>query len=185
MQRREVVLGLLAGGLMAKRVTGGEKAATTGLIAEWQASPLSRGFEPAFEYLASLDPKSVVEGRTALLGDDVYALASRYTTKAPETTRFEAHRKYIDIQCVLSGQEAIGFVPSAEGLSLVEAYSPEKDIAFFAAPASYASIAMSAGRYAILYPGQGHMPNLHSDGPHEVVKVVVKVSAAWHAARVE
>src|SRR5512145_806842 len=184
MRRREVVLGLITGGLMARSAKGVGSSVVTGTLADWKASPASKGFEPAFEYLSSLEASTVATGRTEVVGDDVYALVSRYTTKAPEIARFEVHRKYIDIQCVLAGEEIIGFLPTSAGLSVLEPYDEGKDIAFFARPAAYTPVAMSTGRYAILYPEQAHMPNLDAGGPHDIVKVVVKVSAAWHAARV-
>ncbi len=185
MRRRELMFGLVAGGLLARLTGAAEqgKDAITGALADWKKVPEARGFEPAFEYLATLDPATVTPGRTPIIGEDVYASASKYATKPVETARFEAHKKYIDIQCILSGQETIGFVPAIDGLTVLEPHNAEKDVAFYAIPPSYASLPMSAGRFAILFPGQGHMPNLHREGSHDVVKVVVKVSAAWYAAR--
>ena len=185
MRRRELVLGLVAGSVMANlaKAAGAGQEALTGGLANWKSLPGTKGFEPAFEYLAALDPGAVTPGRTPIVGDEVYAAASKYATKALETARFEAHKKYIDIQCILSGQEIIGFVPTIEGLTVLEPHNVEKDVAFYAIPTSYASLSMNAGRFAIFYPGQGHMPNLHREGPHDVVKVVVKVNAAWYAAR--
>ncbi len=181
MQRRDVIISLAVGGLLPRLARAAERSAVTGSLDQWKTLPASDGLEPAFEYLAKLDLAGVTPGRTPIIGDDVYAVASKYTTRAFEAARFEAHRKYLDIQYVVSGQETIGFLPSTEGLKVLEPYDAEKDIELFAVPEAYARLAMRAGQFALLRPGQAHMPNCHLDGPHDVTKVVVKVSAAWHA----
>ena len=38
---------------------------------------------------------------------DVFAQISSYQTKSPQEGRFEAHKKYVDIQILLSGSEMI------------------------------------------------------------------------------
>jgi YhcH/YjgK/YiaL family protein len=74
-------------------------------------------------------------------------------------------------------------LPTIEGLTVLEPYNTAKDVEFYAEPRSYSRLPAKTGEFAILRPGQAHMPACHLDGPHEVIKVVVKVSAAWLAAR--
>jgi YhcH/YjgK/YiaL family protein len=183
MRRRDVVVSLVAGSLLPRLALTAGKEAVTGRLDQWRSLSGTQGLEPAFEYLAKLDPASITPGRTPIVGDEVYAVASKYPTKAVETARFEAHKKFLDVQYVVSGQETIGFLPSIEGLTVLEPYKAEKDIEFFAVPPSYSSLVVRTGQFALLRPGQAHMPGCHLDGPHDVVKVVVKVSAAWLAAR--
>jgi biofilm protein TabA len=183
MRRRDLVVGLMASGLLSRLAIATDSETITGQLDQWKKLPSTKGMEPALEYLAQLDPSRVTPGRTPIIGDEVYAVASQYTTKAAEAPRFEAHRKYIDIQYIVSGQETIGFLPAIEGLVVLEPYNTAKDVEFYAAPASYTRLPVKGGQFAILRPGQAHMPGCHLDGPHDIVKVVVKVSAAWHAAR--
>jgi biofilm protein TabA len=175
--------GLAAGGLIPKLAVGASAEAMTGRLDQWKSMAGIQGLEPAFEYLSRLDSSSVTPGRTLVVGDDVYAIASTYATKPPEALRFEVHQKYIDVQYVAAGQESIGFLPSSAGLTTLEPYDAAKDIAFYAAPGEYVSLPTKAGQIVVLQPGQPHMPGVHLDGAHDVVKVVVKVSAAWRAAR--
>jgi YhcH/YjgK/YiaL family protein len=150
----------------------------TAPLDRWKTLAKVKGLEPAFEYLSQLDPAKLAPGRTPIIGDDVYAVASTYTTKAAEASRFEAHEKYVDVQYVVSGQETIGFYASIDRLTLIEPYDATRDIAFYAAPSDYTRLSVPAGHVAILRPGQPHMPGVHLDGAHDVVKVVVKVNAA-------
>jgi biofilm protein TabA len=183
MRRRDVVVSLVAAGFLPKLALAVSSEAVIGRLAEWKSLPGTKGLEPAFEYLTKLDVAAIAPGRTPIVGDEVYAVASKYTTKAVETARFEAHRKFMDVQYVVSGQETMGFLGTVAGLTVVEPYKEEKDVELYAVPSSYSSLAVHTGEVALFRPGQGHMPNCHLDGPHDVVKVVVKVSAAWLAAR--
>ena len=180
MRRRDLFVGLAASGLLSRLAAAKEKEDDMIVVSldSWKTFANVKGQEPAFEYLSRLEPAQLTPGRTPIIGDDVYATASKYATRAPEASRFEVHQKYIDLQYLVSGQETIGFCPSVEGLSLIEPYNPQRDIAFYAAPASYTRLEMHAGQVAILRPGQAHMPNCHLDGVHDVVKVVVKVNVA-------
>lgn len=158
------------------RTQGG--VAVRGNIKNWSATPGIQGLERAFEYLARTDLAALPLGRTTVEGDDVYVIVSEAETKPPEQVRFEAHRRYIDIQLVVRGQEAIGVAPVAS-LVTVEAYDEAKDIEFFAVPKDSTTLALHAGDFAVFVPGDGHRPSLHLDGPHVSRKAVVKVSVAY------
>ena len=53
------------------------------------------------------------------IDDYSYANVDVYETKFPELCKFEAHKKYIDIQMLLSGKEELDFMP-VEGLTVSE-----------------------------------------------------------------
>lgn len=149
-----------------------------GNLKTWSSTPGLEGLERAFQYLARTDLAALPLGRTAIEGDDVYAVVSEGETRPPEQAPFEGHRSYIDIQVVVRGQEAIGFAPVA-ALKTTQPYDAGKDIEFFAPPAESSTLPLRAGDFAVFVPGDGHRPSLHLDGPHVSRKVVVKVSAAY------
>ena len=149
-----------------------------GNIEAWSSAPGIKGLERAFAYLAQTDLTALPLGRTDIEGDDVYVLISEGETKPPEQVRFEAHRRHIDIQMVVRGQESIGVAPLA-GLATVEPYDTAKDIEFFAAPQQSETLALRAGDFAAFTPNDAHRPSLHLDGPHVSRKAVVKVSVAY------
>lgn len=147
-------------------------------LEDWSKTPGIEGLERAFEYLARSDIAALPLGRTAIDGDDVYVIVSDAETLPPEQVRFEAHRRYIDIQLVVRGQEAIGFAPVAS-LVTADAYDPAKDVEFFATPGESVTLALHAGEFVVFVPGDGHRPSMHLDGPVVTRKAVVKVSAAY------
>ena len=61
---------------------------------------------------------------------------SESETKPPECLPFEAHRRYIDIQFVVAGQEAIRFAP-ASAMKTTEPYDAAKDVEFFEPTAQF------------------------------------------------
>ena len=62
--------------------------------------PLGPRIARALDYLRHTDLAGVAPGRYDLDGSDVYALVSEYVSKRPEEGRWEAHRRYIDLQSV-------------------------------------------------------------------------------------
>jgi alpha-L-rhamnosidase len=97
-----------------------------------------------------------------------------------ETGQLEAHRKYIDIQVVLSGEELLAYAP-IQGLSITQPYSEDRDIVFYQASERISEVKLEAGMFCILFPQDGHIPGCQLKRPSEVHKVVVKVRVdnAW------
>ena len=65
------------------------------------------GFPVAFAFLEEALAKPKEVGRYDL-EEGVFALVQSYDTKPAEACKIEAHKKYIDIQCVLKGKELFG-----------------------------------------------------------------------------
>lgn len=105
----------------------------------------------------------------------VRAIVSEYETKVENEYGFEAHRKNIDIQYLLKGEERIACYP-VEKLTVTEPYDEEKDAAFYSAEGIKAQeLTIGDGYFAVFYPQDAHMPQLCVAEPTKVKKVVVKV----------
>jgi YhcH/YjgK/YiaL family protein len=155
-----------------------EEHIVQGHLKNWSDTRGLEGLQSAFQYLQRTDLAALPLGRTDIEGDDVYVTMSEAETKAPTGLPFEAHRRYIDIQLVVAGQETIGFAPIAS-LKTTEPYDAAKDIEFFAPPAQFETVVLRPGDFAVFAPGGGHRPGIHLDAPHVSRKAVVKVSVAW------
>lgn len=132
-------------------------------------SPLHR----AIAFVKDFD-RTQADGRYPIDGDALYALVSSYDTSAPAERRFEAHKKYLDLQTLLEGEEAID-VSLAANLPLLQEYNETKDIMHLQPPQEYASLVMKTGYAAVFYPQDVHRPNCHLHGQCPVRKIVVKV----------
>lgn len=105
----------------------------------------------------------------------VKAIVSEYTTKEVNENGYEAHREYIDIQYLISGGEVVGSLP-LEYLKEIKPYNKECDAAFYVGIGiSHQELLLGNGYFAILFPQEGHMPQLSVCKPQLVKKVVIKV----------
>lgn len=132
----------------------------------------------ALDFLQSRDFNLAETGRYSFGEYGNFAMVSLYATKPPNQAWPEAHRKYIDVQYVVSGVEWIGYA-SLAGQEIHKPYDEERDLIFYNTDPSL--IRMDPGMFAIFFPGDLHMPGIDRDNPGgglpsvEVKKVVVKV----------
>jgi YhcH/YjgK/YiaL family protein len=136
---------------------------------------LSPRFAQAFAFLRKVDGTQSL-GRHDLDGDKVFALVQTYATKPIESAKFEAHRKYIDVQFLYSGRETILWAPLAAMKEQTLAYDEAKEAALWKVVADVTPLHMSAGHFAILYPEDAHAPCIEWGTSEQVFKVVVKVA---------
>lgn len=108
-----------------------------------------------------------------LKGEELYAAVSSYETKAMENAVLEAHRKYIDVQTLVSGKEVIGYFP-LKNMSVKTEYDTNKDAAFFNIPAEKPWMNnLVPGVFQVFFPQDAHMPCLCVSGKSEKVKKIV------------
>lgn len=139
---------------------------------------MTNSFKKAIEFLRRPDIQEMADGRVDIEGELVFALFQRYETLKTDAPRFEYHRKYIDIQYIVSGEEVIGWAP-AERMTVTEAYDVNKDICFGTVPVrEMTPVFLRAGQLAVLYPEDGHAPKMAAGTSSSVFKVVVKVAAS-------
>jgi len=137
---------------------------------------MSPGIEKAADFLRRPGIAALPDGRYEIDGEMVFAIVQRYRTAAAAAPRFEAHRKYIDLQFIAVGAEVIGWAPVGL-MAVTEPYDAAKDICFGAAPAGEsAAVRIGAGQLALLYPEDAHAPRLAAGEPCQVTKIVVKIS---------
>jgi biofilm protein TabA len=129
--------------------------------------------DKAIEYLLKEDFVSLSPGKHQIHGDDLFIIISEYTTKPKSESQYEAHRKYIDIQILIKGEENIYWLP-VDGLNVSKEYSEETDAALFE-EASGSLICMERGYFALFFPKDAHMPGCSISRNIPVKKAVVKV----------
>ncbi|MCK9202511.1 MAG: YhcH/YjgK/YiaL family protein, partial [Gallionella sp.] len=131
-------------------------------------------FFRAFEYIRSTDLHALAPGVYPIVGDDLFAIVELVPGKTKAVARLEAHRRYIDIQLVLEGDEQMGWKPLADCFNPVSEHSMEKDIRFFHdAPASW--VAVPPDHFCIFFPEDAHAPLVASG---MVRKVIFKVAVS-------
>ncbi len=138
--------------------------------------PLGNVWETAFDFLKTVTPE-MEDKKYILQGDELYASVASYNTKARGVAKLETHRKYVDIQVLISGSETIEIFPK-KGLTVNEPYNPEKDVEFYQSPAEPpVQVTLRPSHFVAFFPEDAHMPCLMTGGtPQPVKKVVIKVA---------
>jgi YhcH/YjgK/YiaL family protein len=128
-------------------------------------------FGRAFEFLRTTDLKTLAPGRHELEGERLYLSIDDAVGRGRAHARLEHHRRYIDIQLCLSGEEHFGWLPLGCCNTRDGQFDPTLDIGFFEdQPQSW--IHLAQGTFVVFFPADAHAP-LAGTGP--VRKAVMKV----------
>jgi YhcH/YjgK/YiaL family protein len=133
---------------------------------------LGPGIARGLQFLTETDLAHLALGRHELDGTRLYALVNDYTPKPPAEGRWEAHRRYLDLQYVVLGAERMGVAP-IDRLAAGD-YDADRDMLWLQGSGDF--LTFGAGQFMILWPGDAHMPGIDGGVPGPVRKVVVKIA---------
>ncbi len=130
-------------------------------------------FEKAFQFLQESELDRLPLGKMDIQGSDLFAIISEGTGIQEQDAKLEVHRKYIDIQFIVSGTDHMGW----KDLDMCEApnepYNAERDAAFFP-DKTQSWFDVPAGSFTIFYPDDAHAAMITMAA---VRKIVLKVKA--------
>ena len=132
-------------------------------------------FAQAFDYMKAFD-SATPDGRHDLAGNDLYMLVQTFETAPPSEKSFETHRRYADIQYVVSGRETIWFQP-APLLRPKTVYDAEKDFTFFDGDEDR-PLLLGPGDFTVFWPRDGNKPACRWGEACRVRKIVAKIRIA-------
>jgi len=133
-----------------------------------------RRLSAAFEYLRKTDLSKAEPGSYEIDGRKLYVLVQQYETKPKERGRWEAHRRYIDVQYVHGGQELFGYATLSD--LNPRHYDEAKDFLSLEGEGKGDFFLLREGTFVILLPQDAHMPGIALAAPQPVKKFVVKVA---------
>ena len=133
-----------------------------------------KGLKEGFEFLKNTDLKALVDGRYEIDGDRIFANVQTLTTKPKSEKKWEVHRKYIDIQYVITGSECMGFGLLEDFKEIKESYKDTKDVEFLDGN-NYSYVNVKEGNFTVFYPNDVHAPMLSVDKEEKIKKVIVKI----------
>ncbi len=138
-----------------------------------QYASLHPRFPAAFAFLRKLLQENAPDGRHVLAGTDIpeeiFVNLGTGDATPQESARAESHKKYIDVQVVLTGEELM-YVPARTPAVTEE--NAERDYLLYApVPLSDCTrLNVPAGSFAIFFTNELHAPE-----PRPVRKAIVKV----------
>jgi YhcH/YjgK/YiaL family protein len=133
---------------------------------------LGSRFQIAFQYLRRFDPLTP-PGKVILSGEDVYAVVQGYVTSPAQERAWEAHRRYVDVQYMVTGEELIYHSP-LDRLEVTKAYDGTADYELLRGP-DLQCVHLRAGYFGIFFSQDGHKPGCTMAEPSKISKVVIKV----------
>lgn len=133
--------------------------------------------------LQAMDLKALENGRHDLT-DDIFMNVFEPTIAPSESKQAELHRKYIDIQVVISGKEWMEFAVNSPDLTAYSDYNEQDDYQLIDHIENKSVVQVTPQMFAIFFPYEVHKPccdyssseeNLSKEEKKLVVKVPVSL----------
>jgi YhcH/YjgK/YiaL family protein len=135
----------------------------------------NKKMERAFKFLCETDLKNLETGKHLIEAEEIFALVQVYTTKELGLCRFESHKRYIDIQFIVSGVEKMSYYPTHK-LILAENDLIKNDKALYKDESLANDFIVNEGQFVVFYPEDGHKACISVNHSCQVKKIVVKVA---------
>ncbi|MCY1721914.1 YhcH/YjgK/YiaL family protein [Prolixibacteraceae bacterium Z1-6] len=130
-------------------------------------------WKQAFSFMQQTDLKNLEPGKIEIDGKNLFVGIDEYQSKDKNQTKYESHKKYIDIQYIISGEEQIGLC-KPDKAETSEPYNAEKDLEFY----NYDDgdyIKVTPANFVIFFPDDLHQPCIKLNDSVWVKKAVIKI----------
>lgn len=132
---------------------------------------LHKDFKLVFDFLKNNNLETMDCAKNIQIrGEEVFFNLDEYETKP--TQKLEAHKKYIDIQVVVTGEEYMGYT-NIENTTVTEEYDEKRDVMFL--DGNVDKVLATNKNFIIFYPEDAHMPALSVTEPQKVKKAIFKI----------
>lgn len=133
---------------------------------------LEERIQACFTYAASHDLSTFEKGSHPIMGDDLFVNIVEYTTTTPENRFWEAHRQYLDLHFMLSGEEQID-LNFIENLSQSE-YVPTDDFLPLEGEKN-GQVILREGDFLLCFPHDAHRTAVAVNSPCTIRKAIFKI----------
>jgi YhcH/YjgK/YiaL family protein len=131
-------------------------------------------WDKAFHYLKTADLHSLEVGRHEIDGDNVFALRADYMSKEKHEVPFEIHKKYVDLQYLISGIEIMSITSEINKAEIIMPYDETIDKEFLAIDESPHYVA-TPEKFFLFFPSDLHRTDIKLFENSPVKKIVVKI----------
>ena len=126
-------------------------------------------FEKAFEILKSLDDSATE--RITVEDGIFWVNIAEFDEVSDGEKQFEAHRYFLDIHFIISGEEKFGYA-DIEKLCETQAYDAENDYLLLSGDAD--AVTLRKGDFCVVFPEDAHIPVM-AKGEGKLKKAIVKI----------
>ena len=129
-------------------------------------------WDKVFTFLGDSKLATMAPGKYPIDGQNAYATISTGPPKKMEEVKWESHKKYIDLQYVISGKIKIGLAPVTTA-TVTEPYSESRDAANYNATGKY--LTATPKEFFLFFPQDAHRPDIKIEGADSLKKLVIKI----------
>jgi len=122
------------------------------------------------EFIGKNDLHLLEKGRY-VLSDKDFVNVSEYTTKEYDG-KYEVHKKYADVQLIISGCEKIRYADKHS--EIIKEYDETGDY-YLCNVKGEKELTLTSGQACVFLPEEPHAPSLNCDGEQKVKKAVFKI----------
>lgn len=134
---------------------------------------ISTNVDNALKFLGTIDVAELSPGKNEIDGDNFFVMMFDYTTIDASDAVYEAHKRYIDIQLVLKGEEVIRCYPKSLP-GILKPYDDEGDVELYNLNDGL-NLVLKPGVFALFMPEEVHAPKITGAEQSEVTKIVLKI----------
>lgn len=117
------------------------------------------------------------EGKFTLSDNRVFVIITTGDTEKADQRKAEVHRKYIDIQILLDGEERIGYSNELDE-NFASLSKLKNDVLFIEDVKNENFVDLRPGDFALFYPDQVHRPMCAINSPTRIKKAIIKAPAS-------
>ncbi len=132
-----------------------------------------RHWDQAFQFLKTANLNELPPGKQELEGERLFIMVAEYYGKQKPDARYETHKKYTDLQYVISGEEIMGLT-TLDKVKVTEPYNEEKDITFYDFEGGD-YLKATPDRFFLFFPDDVHRPSITTGDSVLIKKIVVKI----------
>ena len=135
-------------------------------------SNLHPSFQAAFNFLKNKDLLKMPTNKYEIDGDSLFVILDKSPGRKKEDAMLEIHKKYIDIQLILAGEDKMGWKSKQQCEKPDADYDSTNDIQFFKdRPSDWFTV--KPGMFAIFFPEDAHLPLI---GDSIIHKAIAKIA---------
>lgn len=135
-----------------------------------QYAQLNNGIKIVADFLKNHNLAEFEAGKYQIDQDKIFVNVNEYETKQDQ--KLEAHKKYIDIQVMLKGEEYMGYTNIINTTQYIK-YNEDQDVMFL--KGNVDKILATADNFFIFFPQDAHKPALCVDNETCVKKAIFKI----------
>ncbi|MFC5700140.1 YhcH/YjgK/YiaL family protein [Cohnella faecalis] len=147
----------------------------TGMTKTGEFGALHPVLRDALLRLERTDLKGMEPGKYEWDGDRLFLLVQESVTAPKTAKKPESHRRYVDIQLLIEGEEWIGYARKSVSHLSCEDELDAKDYALYEDPEDEIGLILRPGKFAIFFPDELHRPCVCLEAPVRIKKAVVKI----------